>query len=482
MAQRIAGLSEDWLAVAVGFVIFFLSVGTLIGLDLLGFAAAPKTWIELGKAVQPVSDAYASLGAWGSLLITFGFVLVLMLLAAMALGVDVGKFALRFTVIFWLSYLCWVLGNYAYIAATTPADLEKFGIGWSLKLTGESGYLIALLLGLLIANAVPKLANWLKEAARPEFFIKTAIVVLGGTLGIKAAEQLGLASSVAFRGLAAIIEAYLIYWAVVYFVARKWFGFSREWAAPLASGISICGVSAAIATAAAIRARPMVAVMVSSLVVVFAMVELLILPFLAATFLAQEPMVAAAWMGLAVKTDGAAVASGAITEALVYADAAARGVVYDKGWMLGVTTTIKIFIDIFIGIWAFLLAYLWTRYIEPRQAGDKLVFGEIWERFPKFVLGFIATFLIVFLVALAGADYAKPLSAGMNEANVFRQLFFLFTFFTIGVLADLRQLWQEGIGRLAAVYVLCLFGFVIWVGLIISWIFFHGVQPPLASG
>ena len=150
--------------------------------------------------------------------------------------------------------------------------------------------------------------------------------------------------------------------------------------------------------------------------------------------------------------------------------------------MLGVTTTIKIFIDIFIGIWAFLLAYLWTRYIEPRQAGDKLVFGEIWERFPKFVLGFIATFLIVFLVALAGADYAKPLSAGMNEANVFRQLFFLFTFFTIGVLADLRQLWQEGIGRLAAVYVLCLFGFVIWVGLIISWIFFHGVQPPLASG
>ena len=61
---------------------------------------------------------------------------------------------------------------------------------------------------------------------------------------------MSLASSVMFRGLAAIIEAYLIYWAVVYFVARKWFGFSREWAAPLASGISICGVSAAIATPA----------------------------------------------------------------------------------------------------------------------------------------------------------------------------------------------------------------------------------------
>mgnify|MGYP003694475469 CR=1 FL=1 len=77
-----------------------------------------------------------------------------------------------------------------------------------------------------------------------------------------------------FRGLAAIIEAYLIYWAVVYYIARKWFKFSREWAAPLASGISICGVSAAIATGGAIRARPVVPIMVASLVVIFAVVEL----------------------------------------------------------------------------------------------------------------------------------------------------------------------------------------------------------------
>ena len=71
----------------------------------------------------------------------------------------------------------------------------------------------------------------------------------------KAAGKLNLATSLLLRGVAAIIEAYLIYWAVVYFVARKWFGFNREWAAPLASGISICGVSAAIATGGAIRAR-----------------------------------------------------------------------------------------------------------------------------------------------------------------------------------------------------------------------------------
>src|SRR5205085_8504800 len=133
---------------------------------------------------------------------------------------------------------------------------QTFGIGWSLKRTNEGGYIIALLSGLVIANFFPRFAEWLKEAIRPELYIKVAIVILGSFLAVTAAGKLNLATSLLLRGVAAIIEAYLIYWAVVYFVARKWFGFNREWAAPLASGISICGVSAAIATGGAIRDRP----------------------------------------------------------------------------------------------------------------------------------------------------------------------------------------------------------------------------------
>jgi uncharacterized membrane protein YadS len=476
------GWSEDWLAVAAGLVVFILALALVFGGNLLGWATAPRTWLEIGKSVRPASQAYAQLEPAVLLLITYGFVLVLMTISAALLRTSVVKFVVSFTIVFWLSYLSWLLGSYAYVAVTTPAEMQRFGLGWSLRLTGESGYVIALLVGLAIANLVPAAAKWLSEAARPELYIKTAIVILGGTVGVKAAEQLGLASSVMWRGLAAIIEAYLIYWAVVYYVARKWFGFSREWAAPLASGISICGVSAAIATAGAIRARPMVAVMVSSLVVVFAMVELLILPFVARTFLGDEPLVAAAWMGLAVKTDGAAVASGAITEAFIYADAATQGIKYDKGWIVGTTTTIKVFIDVFIGIWAFILAYIWTRHIEPRRPGDELHGREIWERFPKFVLGFVATFLIVLVIGLSsGPEVLKTANAAMDQANVFRQLFFVLTFFSIGLLSDLRVLWQEGIARLAAVYVVSLFGFVIWVGLLISWIFFHGLKPPIAG-
>ena len=475
------GLSEDWLSVWIGLLVFALALGVLAGADILGWVVTTAVWNDASKALSPLSKAYSGLGGVGALMATYVALLAVTTAGAAALKADVKRFALGFTSVFWISYLAWFVGSYAHFAVNTPADMQRFGISWSLKLTNEGGFIVALLAGLFIGNFMPGFAAWMKEAVRPEWYIKTAIVILGGFLGVTAAAQPILAKEVMFRGLAAIIEAYLIYWAVVYYVARKWFGFSREWAAPLASGISICGVSAAIATGSAIRARPVVPVMVASLVVVFAVVELLILPFAANAFLSKEPMVAGAWMGLAVKTDGAAVASGAIAESLILATAAADGVNYARGWILGATTMVKVFIDIFIGIWAFILAWVWTNYIEVRP-GDKAKIGEIWERFPKFIIGYVFTFVVVLLLA-AGATpvTTAKIRAAMGEANAFRGIFFVMTFFTIGVMSNFRKLWEEGIGRLAAVYVVCLFGFVIWVGLVISWVFFGGVKPPLAS-
>jgi uncharacterized membrane protein YadS len=307
-------------------------------------------------------------------------------------------------------------------------------------------------------------------------------VILGGFLGIAALDQRALAASVMFRGACAIVEAYLIYWPIVYFVSRRYFKFSREWAAPLASGISICGVSAAIATGGAIKARPVVPIMVSSLVVVFAVVELLILPFAAQHWLYNQPMVAGAWMGLAVKTDGAAVASGAIADSLIRAKAQAiNGVSFAPGWIMGVSTTVKVFIDIFIGVWAFVLAWVWATKIERRE-GEKVSARQIWQRFPKFVLGYVATFALVLLIGAIFPGLTAKIKLAMGEANVFRAIFFVMTFFTIGVLSNFRKLWEEGIGKLALVYVICLFGYIIWIGLGISFLFFHGVLPPLARG
>lgn len=583
MEEKKSGLSEDWLSLFLGLFIFVLSLGVFGGVDLLGWGINTKVWTEPAKAMGPVAknlqplkgdivkidgqkitlkkadgkeetltvkedaaslkvgDKYERKGMSGlvSLLLTYLAMLLIMGIGAKLLGTDVVKFAIGFTIVFWIGYLCWFLGHYAYIAATKN-QLKNFNIPWALSLTGEAGFIFALLAGLIVGNFFPKLSEMLKGASRPELYIKTAIVIMGAGLGLKSAESLSLATNVMFRGLCAIIEAYLIYWAVVYYVARKYFKFSREWAAPLASGISICGVSAAIATGGAIRARPVVPIMVSSLVVIFAVVEMILLPFIAQAMLWTEPLVAGAWMGLAVKTDGGAVASGAITDALIRAKAMEmEGINYKADWITMTATTVKMFIDIFIGIWAFILAIIWCTKIECKE-GQKVQAIEIWHRFPKFVIGYALTFFLVLALCMPAANAISPVdkqikvakdeiaaiekqlpktteaaeltalnekiatakdkikgleasikeprktmaaaSAATSEGNVFRVMFFVLTFFTIGIVSNFKKLWEEGIGKLAAVYILCLFGFIIWVGLFISWLFFHGVKPPIVTG
>lgn len=571
-------ISEDWLALVLGLVIFGLSLGSFWGNHLLGWASKTGVWTDPAKAVSTISSKYQ--GARGeivkidgqkvtlkakdgkestttvdgdtgslkvgdqyekpgmspltSLALTYLFALTIMSLGAVALGAKLSRFVVGFTLAFWLSYLCWLLGHYAYIAATKE-QMTRFGIPWSLSMTGEFGFIIALLLGLVIGNFFPRLADWMKEAARPELYIKTGIVIMGASLGIKAAESFGLASNIMFRGFCAIVEAYLIYWAVVYYISRKYFKFSREWSAPLASGISICGVSASIATGGAIRARPVVAIMVSSLVVIFVAVEMVLLPFIAKFFLWEEPLVAGAWMGLAVKSDGGAIASGAITDALIRAQAMdMAGINYAEGWITMTATTVKMFIDIFIGVWAFLLAYIWVTKIDVKP-GQKVDAGEIWHRFPKFVIGYVLTFAVLVFICWPSAKIMGPAEkelaelkatassvekrlktaepdaqealktelaavraqqktvnestrdarkllgdarSASSQGDVFRGLFFLMCFFTIGLVSNFKKLMEEGIGKLAAVYCISLFGFIIWVGLFISWLFFHGVKPP----
>ena len=90
--------------------------------------------------------------------------------------------------------------------------MKRFGLSWSLRLTSEGGFIVALLAGLFIGNFLPAFADWMREAVRPELYVKIAIVLLGGFLGVTAAEKLALATSLMFLGLAAIVVAYLIFW------------------------------------------------------------------------------------------------------------------------------------------------------------------------------------------------------------------------------------------------------------------------------
>jgi uncharacterized membrane protein YadS len=391
----------------------------------------------------------------------------------------VKKYFVAWSIIFWLTVLFYIVGQNAYIAAT-KLEWKKYGIERGLEL-GGAYYIMALFGGLFIGNLTPKrFRTFVKEAAKPEWFIKVAIVCLGTKLGLKAIEAAGFAIHLLLAGCCATIAAYLLFWPLAYAVSRKIFKLSKEWAACLASAISICGVSAAIATGGAIRARPIVPVMISSLVVVFAFSELVILPGVLTKYWSNEPIVAGASLGLTVKTDGADAAAGAILDDLIRSKVAGQGIHWDEGWILASAIMTKIWIDMFIGVWAFVLAVVWVWYIE-RRPGEKVPKSEIWFRFPKFVLGYFIAWFIVMGLGLTEILPFERLEFGLKPVEgSLRKFFFMLTFTSIGIVTDFRELAKEGLGKLSLAYGTILVFIVIPLGFFIAWLFHHGMMPPAA--
>ena len=232
-------LNEDKIALLTGCFIFLLAALNLAHLDVLGWVVSTNMWTSMDKAFSATTGAYkGTISGVVSLLCTYVALTAILSFGIKLLGGNVARFVKSFTVVFFISEICYMFGANAHIAATPDAQ-AKFGIDWSIGLTTEAGFIVALVAGIFISNAFPRIAESLHDACRPELFVKIAIVVLGAELGVKAAAASGMAGTIIFRGLCAIVEAYLLYWAFVYYVARKYFKFSREWAVPLASGISI---------------------------------------------------------------------------------------------------------------------------------------------------------------------------------------------------------------------------------------------------
>jgi uncharacterized membrane protein YadS len=470
--------TEDWWAVWIG--LFFVLLGLLAaasGVDSTGWIVKFSKWVDITKSFRASHNGLLSPAA--SLFLSYVIFTLATCTGAKFMKWDVKKYFIAWTIIFWLTVLFYIIGENAYIAATS-LERKKYGIEWSLSL-GGAYYIIALFAGLFIGNLTPRrFRTFVKEAAKPEWFIKVAIVCLGTKLGLKAIEATGFAMHLLFAGCCATIAAYMLFWPLAYIVSRKIFKLSREWAACLASAVSICGVSAAIATGGAIRSRPIVPIMISSLVVVFAVSELIILPGVLTTYWSDQPIVAGASLGLTVKTDGADAAAGAILDELIRAKVAGQGIHWDEGWILASAIMTKIWIDMFIGIWAFVLAVVWVWHIE-RRPGEKVPKSEIWFRFPKFVLGYFIAWFLVMGLGLSHAIPFENLEFGIKPIEgSLRKFFFMLTFTSIGIVTDFRELAKEGLGRLAAAYGTILAFIVIPLGFFIAWLFHHGMVPPTA--
>lgn len=470
--------TEDWWAVWIG--LFFVAFGLLAaatGLDSTGWIVNFSKWVDITKSFKASHKGLLNPGT--SLILSYVIFTIATCTGAKFMKWNVKKYFIAWSIIFGLTVIFYIIGQNAYIAATS-LERKKYGIEWSLSL-GGAYYIIALFAGLFIGNFTPKkFRTFIKEAAKPEWFIKVAIVCLGTKLGLQAIEATGFTMHLLFAGCCATIAAYLLFWPLAYLVSRKIFKLTKEWSACLASAVSVCGVSAAIATGAAIRSRPIVPIMISSLVVVFAVSELIILPGVLTTYWSNEPIVAGASLGLTVKTDGADAAAGAILDELIRAKAAIGGLHWDEGWILAASIMTKIWIDMFIGIWAFVLAVIWVWYIEKRP-GDSVRKSEIWFRFPKFVLGYFIAWFLVMGLGLTDILPFEDLKFGIKPIEgSLRKFFFMLTFTSIGIVTDFRQLAKEGLGRLAAAYGTILTFIIIPLGFFLAWLFHHGMVPPTA--
>ena len=252
---------------------------------------------------------------------------------------------------------------------------------------------------------------------RTEFFIKIGLVLLGASVNI---------TVILDMGLPAVLQALLLI-AVVFFFTW-WFagiiGLEPHLRALLASALSICGVSAAVAAAGAVHAKKEQLAYVAGLVIVFALPAIFLLPWLA-DLMGLSPLVTGAWIGGNIDTTAAVTAAGAVSgeDVLQYA------------------SIVKMIQNALIGFVAVALSIYFTLRVDrPAGVDAKAVsrsgWGEVWSRFPKFVLGFIAASIIVSALAAsfpAALEDGAWLDNGMAAAKTLQTVFFTLAFVSIGL-------------------------------------------------
>jgi uncharacterized integral membrane protein (TIGR00698 family) len=319
--------------------------------------------------------------------------------------------------------------------------------------------LVALLAGLLISNVIG-LPRWMDAGFRVEFYVKTGIVLLGATLPF---------SLIAWAGPVAIFQASLVSIAtfvVIFFAARR-LGLDRQLSAVLGAGGAVCGVSASIAIAGAVGAKKEYAPIAITVVIFWAIVMIFALPIVA-LWLRLPTGVAGAWIGTSEFADAAGFAA-----AQTYGGYAgpASGVAGTADQAVWAFTLMKVVgRDVWIGVWALVLAIISTTRWEPSESGRKPDAGEIWRRFPKFVIGFVVASLIVTWASrgYALADFNKAVNPTfVAPIKDLRTWTFIFCFFSIGLTTRIGELAKAGKKPFAAfsagVVVNVLLGFILSV-------------------
>lgn len=302
----------------------------------------------------------------------------------------------------------------------------------------------SVLFGLIISNFF-KVPQWMKTAIQSEFYIKIGIIALGSTIIIGEVLKAGA------YGLAQALIVVLTVWYFSFWIARKVFKVDDEMATMLSSAVSICGVSAAIATCGVIKGDNKKLSYVISLVLVTAIPMMYIMPWLANRMgLSQE--VAGAWMGGTIDTTGAVAASGTLL-----GETAAQTAIIVKSSQ-----------NVLLGLAAFIISIIWS-YKGP-AGQEKPTLGTLWERFPKFVVGFILASLI--FSTCYSIEEAKAVG---KITKGFSNTLFSVAFVCIGLETRFKDLFHQDNRRPLKAFMAAQ-GFNIVVTLIVSYLLFGVVM------
>ena len=406
---------EDWWAVWLGLGVIILAyVFYLSGSSISWIAVAPAKWSTFPElATQLSKNGIRYLALLAAFLVLFTIVISF-------IGQKPKAFIPSFIFLFILSAIIYIAGNWDQ---ASKYNLEP--------------PLVALVLGLIISNVIG-LPRWLDAGFRVEFYIKLGIVLLGATLPF---------TLIIWAGPVAILQASIVSvvtFLVIFFTARK-LGLDQRLAAVLGAGGAVCGVSASIAISGAVRAKKEDPPIAISLVVFWAIIFIFALPLVSRS-LHLPTGVGGAWIGTSEFADAAGLAA-----------AQSYGGLANKG--LGITgtpeqalasyTLIKVIgRDIWIGIWAFVLALISVTVWERSETKSKVQVGQIWWRFPKFVIGFLVASILTTLIVRSNTldDYNKVVKPALiTPITSLRTWAFTLSFLSIGLTTRFRELANAGI-------------------------------------
>jgi uncharacterized integral membrane protein (TIGR00698 family) len=377
-----------------------------------------------GHASATVQKVFASDNLLKVLWVGLGF-LVVASAGMVFLGKSVVPFVIGLTVIFALAWFSRLLaGNGLFV-------------NWGIEYV-----IFALLLGLLISNTVGT-PEWLKPAVQTEFFIKTGLVILGASLLFMEVLQAGA------LGITQAVLVVFVVWYCCFYLCRK-LRVDDEFAAMLSTAVSICGVSAAIAACGAIKGDKKKLSYVTSLVLIVAVPMMIVMPWIAKAT-GMNDLVAGAWLGGTLDTSASVVAAGAL--------------VSDAAMKTGVI--VKFSQNALVGVAAFMLAIWWA--FKAQAGGERPSAAVIWERFPKFVIGFVVASAI-FSFALP-TDLVNGTRSALGEI---RTWWFALAFVCIGLETQVVQLATTEQGRPALAFLGAQTFNVFWT-LLLAWLLFGGV-------